>query len=237
MTPRLAQLERLVEGRDREAVGAGGLERERDRDRAVPVGVGLDDGLHPRARARRSRGAPRGCRAGRRGRSRARPSARAAAARHGRAAPRSAPGPARARAVGRSRRAQPGLRRDRRQLRASRGAVARRLLVPRGSSSRAPNPSRRPARCRSAIAASRLRTIGTASGRSLARRPGVADPLADELAGLAVEVDAQPRRVVRGETLGEQRPDRPGQHVARAAGGHRRVLERRDHRPSRRGRR
>ena len=50
--PGVAQLQRLVEGRDGEAIRAGGLEGERDRDGAMPVRVGLDDGFHADARPR-----------------------------------------------------------------------------------------------------------------------------------------------------------------------------------------
>ena len=48
-------------------------------------------------------------------------------------------------------------------------------------------------------------------------QPGVPDPVAHGLAGQSVEVDAQARGVVRREALREQRADRPGQDVARAA--------------------
>ena len=60
----------------------------------------------------------------------------------------------------------------------------------------------------------------------------VAEPLPDAVAGEAVEVDAEPGRVVGREVLGEERPDRPAQDVAGAAARERGVLERGDRQPA-----
>ncbi len=60
------------------------------------------------------------------------------------------------------------------------------------------------------------------------KQPGVADARPSRVAGHPVEVDAQAGRRFRREALGEQRPDRPGQDVARASRGEPGVLERGD---------
>ena len=99
------------------------------------------------------------------------------------------------------------------------------------------NPSRLPAFFRSAIAGEALACHREAVGQVRGEQPGIAEPLAAGVAGQAVEVDTEASGVERRETLGEQRADRPGQHVAGPAGGEGRVLERCDRpraRPARR---
>ena len=235
--PAVAQDDRLVEGRDAQAVGAGRFQDPRDGHHPVAVGVGLDD---------RQDGDPRpGHRAGARARfaasaasvdldpggppERRQPGARPGASSIAVGARRSAGGPARPAAA----RAEPGrAARSARLVRRRRRRRAR-LVGPPPAAGAGPEPEpaaglpplgdRRPGAC------GRARS---ASGRSEARRPGVAEPLADRVAGQAVEVDPEPGGVVRREVLGEERADRPGEDVARPAAREGRVLERRDRHPA-----
>ena len=96
------------------------------------------------------------------------------------------------------------------------------------STGRGANPRRALARLaggdgREALARDR-ETVGQVRGQDA----GVAESLAGGVAGQAVQVDAEPGRIERGESLGEERADRPGQDVAGPAAREGRVLERCD---------
>ena len=75
--------------------------------------------------------------------------------------------------------------------------------------------------------ARRFRASAISNGQVAREQAGIAEPVADDVAGQAVQVDPEAGRVERPETLGEQRSDRPGQDVACATAGQGRVLERR----------
>ena len=81
---------------------------------------------------------------------------------------------------------------------------------------------------RAAIGRKALAGDGETIGQVRGKDAGIAEPLSRGLAGEAVEVDAKPGGIERHEALGEQRADRPGQHVAGPAARKGGVLEGRD---------
>ena len=181
----------------------------RDGDRAVAVGVGLDDRLGPARPGRPGRAAPRGCRAARRGRSRATPSAAAAAGRPRPGGPRSAARrdlghPPRV-AVQRSARGLVGARRWR-------PALGRAGCDPvRGE------PEALAAARRSAIAARRLRAIADPVGQVRREQARVAEPLADRRRRPARggRRRAARRRTARDPGRAASRSPRPGRRPSR----------------------
>ena len=217
--PAVAQRERLVERRDAEAVGAGRLERPRDRDRAVAVGVGLDDRAGP-----------------------------------------ATPGPASARIAARLPREgvevdlEPGGPRQRRQpgrgearldrprsvppSRRCRSGGLRRRVVRIGRVRGPANPRRLPPAARR----SAMRGQALAGDRDRVRQvrgeqAGVADPLADRVAGQrrGGRRRAARRRTARGPGRAATRSRRPGRRPCRRSRGPgSRTARRRPRRPARR---
>ena len=66
---------------------------------------------------------------------------------------------------------------------------------------------------------------GQSVGQVRGEQPGIAEPFANAITRGAVQVDPQSSRVVGGQTLGQECPDRPGQDVAGTAGRKRRIFE------------
>jgi hypothetical protein len=64
-------------------------------------------------------------------------------------------------------------------------------------------------------------------GRQIRReQAGVAEAGPDGFPGRPVKIDPELRSLERAQALGQQGPDRPGQHIARTAAREGRVLER-----------
>ena len=206
-----AERDRLVERRDAQPVGAGLDEGPGDRDHPVAVGVGLDDRLDER---------------------RPGPPARAATARFAASASRSISSQAVRGSGGRpaaASRSSIGRRGPSGATARQRQARPRRAASPLGPGSARPasagppvaaRPEAEPAAGRPPLGDRGEPLPGERDRLGQVRREqaGVAEPLADRVAGQAVEVDAEPGR-------GERRPG-PGRGASRSSRSGRRPCRR-----------